>query len=458
MNNEREHNEYGWFKPGPRSYGPLLKCDAVRLLWDSYGEDSKTRVPAIYQLKHFLDFNSLGPEELLELSDDAIKAAIRRAVIKKNSNGTHSAARLMFYTIRRFLELNGRDISFSRNEKKILLKKMPNKIIKQYIPDGEDIYRMVDAYPRKNLTQWLRGKAILLSLWQSGVRAGCLCSWTFGIFQEQLYPLVKVPVRIKVVAKRPEGLYDVAEDTKLSSYAVNYYFTFLHKEAADALREYLDTRMSEGWKPSPSDPVFVTEGNLEITQGSPINPKHVIELVKSAAQQIGIDSSTIWTHCFRKAFRKTLYRAGLDPDVSESLMGHKLPASRGSYFDYHDVSFAEGEYMKAPWERLSVDRFRKLETQIAKTQENGQTKDERISELETKLSDAVQQIRKNDQVVLSMQQFLGRFTEAFVQDGDKVRVDGGKFTEILNELNTDIDKKFQEAYARKKPNTNRINE
>ena len=383
MTEDREHGKHGWFKGGPRSYGPLLKSDGVKMLWDSYGEGNKSRVSALYQVQHFLEINQCGPEEVLELSDEDLKLAVKRAVLKKRSEGKGSAARLMFYTLRRFFELNGREISFNRTEKKVLLTKKPKKIARQYIPTREDVYRMADSFPRKSERQQLRGKALILCLWQSGVRSGCLCSWRWGMFADQLYPAPKIPVRVKVVAYRPEGISNAAEDTKLSSYSVNYYFTFLHKEAADALKAYLDARRGDGWTPQPSDPVWVTEGTN--SQDEPINPQHIIEVVKNAAQQVNIDPSSIWTHCFRKAFRKTLYRGGVDPDVAEALMGHKLPASRGSYFDYHDVVFAEEEYSRGYWSRVDISRLRQLEEQVAAATQNGQTKTDQISDLQTQI-------------------------------------------------------------------------
>jgi hypothetical protein len=55
----------------------------------------------------------------------------------------------------------------------------------------------------------LRNKALILSLWQSGVRNNCLCKWTIGMIREYLYPTVRVPVPLKVTAEI---------DTKISMY------------------------------------------------------------------------------------------------------------------------------------------------------------------------------------------------------------------------------------------------
>jgi len=383
---ENEHGEHGWFVKGPKSYASLLKrSEAVKVLAQSYPLSS--RDGNLYKLQKFLEINNLGPDEFLNLGDEQeIKRCLQRAIFQKHEEGSYASARRMFYAVKRFLELNGKDIKFSKAERRMLLKRKPKKIAKQYIPTREDIYRMVDAVPDKGPRQQSRARAILLCLWQSGVRASYLCTWAYGMVKDQLYPEVKAPVTIKVVANR-EDVYDCAEDTKLSAYNVGYYYTFLHREGAEALRAYLDERKKSGWIPNDSDLLFVTEGTA--SKGDPLESRHLNAVVKNCAEQIGIDPESIWTHCFRKAFRKSLYRGGIDPDVAEALMGHKLSGSRGSYFDYHDLGFARDQYMLGYWERLSIDRIRQLEDEVARLRKgsenletNSKTKEDRIANLE----------------------------------------------------------------------------
>jgi len=360
---ERKRDKWGRFAPSTRNYVNLLKSNAVRIFAETLAPSTRHR--DLHTLKWFLEFNNVGVEEFLELPEKEIKRMIKRAILVKRREGKTAQARTIFYCVTRFLEVNGREVHFNRTEKKALLKQIPKKVAIEYIPTREDIYRMVDSFPRKNERQWLRGRAMILCLWQSGVRVSCLVSWTWGMFKDKLYPEPKIPVPIKVVAKRPEGVWDVAEDSKLSAYNVGYYYTFLHKEAAYALKEYLDARIRDGWKPKDSDPIWVTEGFGEHNVGKPIKEWSVREVVKDAAKQIGIDPKTIWTHCFRKAFRKTLYQSGVDLDIAEAMMGHKLPASRGNYFDYHDLNFLKEEYMKGFWERVEVNTVKKLESELA---------------------------------------------------------------------------------------------
>jgi len=352
---------HGWFKPGERSYAPLLKSAAVDLLAKSY---PPTAMPGqLYLFKYFLELNKVGPEELLGWGDVEIKQAVRRACLQKNSEEKFASARRVFYVVNRFLELNNKAVTFNRSERRQLFKRRAKKISRQHIPTKEEIYRMADSFPNKGLRQKARGKAIILCLWQSGVRASCLCSWLYGMFKDQLYPEIQVPVRIKVVAYRQKGVTNCGVDTKLSAYNVSYYYTFLHREGAEALRSYIGERRADGWQPEDSSPIFVTEGTASINK--PLTGQHLVEIVKNAAKQIGIKPDTVWTHCLRKAFRKTLYRSGLDPDVAEALMGHKLAASRGSYFDYHDESFAAEQYKRGSWGRITADTVMRHSEKIA---------------------------------------------------------------------------------------------
>lgn len=408
-----EHGEHGWFKSRPRSYEPLLKSEAVKLLMQSYPLSS--RPSNLYQLQHFLEINKLGPEEALSLSNGEIKKCVRKALLSKTSQGSYAAARRMFYVVRRFLELNDKEVSFNRTERKVLLRRIPKKIGKQHIPTREEIYRMIDAVPRKDVRQQSRARALILCLWQSGVRASCLCTWTYGMFKKQLYPEVKTLVKIKVVAHRLEGVTDCAQDSKLSSYNVGYYWTFLHDEAAQALRDYLDERKASGWQPKDEDPIFVTEGT--VSRDQPLDATHLLGVVKSCAQQIGLAPDTVWTHCLRKAFRKSLYRGGVDGDVAEALMGHKLPGSRGSYFDYHDVKFAADEYKRGFWARVDIDRLRDLEDEIGglkKERERNQQLEARVTDLKARLNGY------DSYVKTGMQKFEKERMEKMYQKVEKV--------------------------------------
>ncbi len=329
---ERERGEHGWFTGGSHSFDHLLNYPVVRDWIDSYTAES-TRSHKLYQFQKVLLAARLkDPSDLLKLSDSEAKSLVKRVAQFYLQKEKPTWARGIVITMRGFYEAHDRELKFKRSER--IRTPASKKRAVEYVPTSSDAYRMADVSGSK------RNKAAILSLFQSGVRVGCLCNWTYGMVEKQLFPEVKVPVEIKVTP----GM-----DSKLNLYRLPYYVTFLHEEAAQALRDYLEERKEKGWKPKPNDPVFVTESSA--SQGEPWTPGNVWEIIKRSAELAELKPESIWTHCLRKSFRKVLNSSPIDEDTKEALMGHKLPGSRGSYFDYHDTDEVAEKYLQANFAR-----------------------------------------------------------------------------------------------------------
>ena len=133
-------------------------------------------------------------------------------------------------------------------------------------------------------------------------------------------------------------------ESKLRSYDMGYYYTFLAKEATEVLKKYLEWRISRKEELNDGSPIFVT--NSTIVKGEPLKTNSIRDMIKRCARKAGLNPKGIWPHCLRKAFRKVLNNSDIDEDTKEDLMGHKLLGSRGSYFDYHDVEEVAGKYMR----------------------------------------------------------------------------------------------------------------
>jgi hypothetical protein len=189
----------------------------------------------------------------LKLSDEEARRLIRRVVQFYLQKGEAAWARGITITMRGFCESHDRELKFKRTDK---TRTPPlKKISVEVIPAKPDVYRMADSSVSR------RNKAAILCLFQSGVRVGCLCRWTYGMVADQPYPEIEFPVRIKVTPRM---------DSKLTLYGLPYYVTFLGQEAAQALRDYVDERKVHGRKPKPDDPVFVTESSA--SRGEPGSP------------------------------------------------------------------------------------------------------------------------------------------------------------------------------------------
>jgi len=88
------------------------------------------------------------------------------------------------------------------------------KAAQEIMPDKEAVYRMADALKSA------RGRAIILCLFQSGARVGCLANWDRGLVREQPSPEMRAPVRLRITNRI---------DTKLAGYGLDYYYAFLQR-------------------------------------------------------------------------------------------------------------------------------------------------------------------------------------------------------------------------------------
>jgi len=167
-----------------------------------------------------------------------------------------------------------------------------------------------------------------------------------SLIKDQLFPPdnhIKIPVYLRITE---------SVDTKLRSDDVGYYYTFLGREAAEALRDYLKWRIGNEEKLKPDSPVFASHATT--IRGTPLSSSSIRGIIKRCAKNAGIEPERVWTHCLRKAFRKVLNGSDIVEDTREALIGHKLPGSRGSYFDSHDVDEIARKYMKCNFARIEA--------------------------------------------------------------------------------------------------------
>ena len=359
---KREHGEHGWFNKGPRSFDWLLKYRCVSDYIDNYTAKS-TRTQRLYVLEKVLRAGRLtDPDQLLKLSESQAKILIKRVWQFYIQHGKQSYARIVSITMRGFFEAHDRELHFERSEQV----RSPRlvKINIEHIPSKSEIYRMAEVAGS------LRNRAIILCLYQSGVRPGCLCNWNYELVSEQLYPEIKIPIQVKITPDM---------DNKLNLYGLPYYITFLGEESARALRDHIDERKNrQRWNPKTNDRIFATASSA--SRGEPLALSGVWEVVKFAAKQAGLDPKTIWPKVLRKSFRKTLNTTeNLDEDTKEALMGHRLPGSRGNYFDYHDTEEVREKYLRVDWSRGGGNG-----TRLKELAEANKDLGERVSSLENK--------------------------------------------------------------------------
>jgi len=226
----------------------------------------------------------------------------------------------------------------------------------EHIPSKREMYQIVD------MASSLRDKAILLLLFQSGVRVNVLEHSTYGDVKDQLDKDIIV---LKVTGEL---------DHKLRSRDIPFYYTFLNGEGSETLKRYCEVHHKNS---RPDTPLFPT------ARGKPINQHYIWVIVKNCLRKAGFNPKNAWTHTIRKAFRRQVRQSDVDFEFKEMVMGHVIGGSREAYFDRHNISWFIEQYQKINFGREAVgSETARLRMEM---DEKLREKDEEITQLKRSL-------------------------------------------------------------------------
>jgi len=212
----------------------------------------------------------------------------------------------------------------------------------EHIPNKTEMYQIID------MASSLRDKALLLLLFQSGVRVNVVEHLTYGDVADQISEDL-------IVLKITGDL-----DHKLRGRDIPFYYTFLNGEGAETLTRYCKLTHKNS---KPETPLFSTKGKKPITQ------RWVWEVVKMCTERAGFKPRTISTHTIRKAFRKIVRRTDIDDDDKEQLMGHVIQGSREAYYDKKDVELIREAYQKCNFTREILEsNYVKMKNELEQLQ------------------------------------------------------------------------------------------
>lgn len=196
----------------------------------------------------------------------------------------------------------------------------------EHIPTKQEVCQIAD------MASSLRDRAIILVLFQSGIRVNALCSLTYWMVRKQLQENT-TPLRLRITDEI---------DTKLRGYKIVFYDTFIGKEAVEALKKYCELKHRHI---TDDTPLFLSRN------GKPMTPGLIWSNFKKAVRKSGLDARTIWVHSLRKAFKKVVRKSDVKHEFSQALMGHVLPRSKENYFDRNDIEALEEAYVQIDFSR-----------------------------------------------------------------------------------------------------------
>jgi len=300
------------------------------------------------QLQKFCELTNITPEQFQKLPNKEARDvawSYVKTLLKDKKPGLASIA---MYALKSFYRNHdGEILSFDskRGGKHYLNNLRRKRVVYEHVPNRKEVYRIA------NIATNLRDRAIVLMLFQSGIRVNALCRLNYGHVKNQLLR-GKIPIRLRITDEI---------DTKLRGYSIAFYDTFIGKEAIEALEKYCQSIQYSG----DNKPLFQTES------GRRMNPVLVWSNIKKCIIRAGFDKKSITVHTFRKAFKRVVRQADIDEELKEAIMGHVLPGSRENYFSREDVEEVKKAYMKIDFseERTGVEyenlneKFRKIETE-----------------------------------------------------------------------------------------------
>ena len=359
-------------------------------------------------LKAYLEFTGLNPRELIDeaeedrrkprreqgkpeqrlaefhrwlLSDYEVKTRgkNRRPSGKKGLSKTMATTYVA--AIRSFYRRNGFPIMIKTP------KAAPRKENRKLALTPVEVKLLVDHAPT------LRDRAIILFMFQGGFDASTICSLNYGDVKRGL-EREEVPLQIDVVREKEEV----------------EYFTFIGRDAVEALKAYLNERRAKGEELTPNSPLFVKEGakkrkNERITQNL------IQNMLRETALKAGLiteedletaDLNPCRPHALRAAFSTILRLNGFDPLLVDFMQGHRIPYN--------------GAYLIPPAERVR-QMYAEVEPQLSISQ---------LHPVEKRLEEKLKMYRE-DLVKLQME------NQQLRRENEELRKQIRQITEFLKE-------------------------
>ena len=269
----------------------------------------------------FCQWSGLNPTQLLDEAEEDRKKSRRERgkpearlmefynYLINEKKVAKKTATLYFTAVRSFYKWNGFPLYVKTP------KAAPKKENRKAVITPEIVKKLIDHAPT------LRDRAIILFLFQGGFDVSTLCSLNYGDVKNEL-EAGKIPMMIYVVREKEEV----------------EYFTFVGRDAVEALKAYLNDRRTKGEELKYDTPLFIKD-KAKRRKGERINPHHIQNMLRETAIKAGlitreemdkVDFNPYRPHALRAAFSSILRLNGFDPVLVEFMMGHSIPYN-GAY-------------------------------------------------------------------------------------------------------------------------------
>lgn len=314
-----------------------------------------SRATYLKTLSQFVRSSDLSPDELVALGKEQIEEMVQEFC--DSAKAPRTANRKM-EELKAFFKCNG---FRTGNKCNLILERhyvgARERSRLEYIPTEEEIQAILNEAGLN-----LKWRALFYTMYTSGLRNSTLRAVRYGDIREELEANI-IPLVIRIYPEMKKVISDACKN-KIP------YFTFVSKEALDAVKAYLTDREMRLGKLSDDQILFCSDNRRIPRDRRPYTPLHMTapeKMIRKAAKAVGTrEWQHITPHCLRKAFERALRNSPLNTKDQEFLMGHILPGSQDAYYDYSKVEDLRVKYATIRFFRTTVDKLEMIKT-FAKT-------------------------------------------------------------------------------------------
>ncbi len=254
-----------------------------------------------HYLKKFLDFSAAEtPNDITDRLMREYRLWLNRQPDAKGGTLKKKTQNYYLIALRAFLKYLAKRGVKALSPESIELAKVGERQIDLITP--QELHRLLDA-PDLSAIRGMRDKAILETLFSTGLRVSELCSL-------------------------PRDIDLRADDFSIRGKGEKVRVVFLSPDAKDAIKTYLNKRKDL------SDELFVTEGGAKIT------PRAVQRIIRFYATKAGIGKK-VTPHVVRHMFATDLLGNGADLRSVQMLLGHANIATTQIYTHVTDKALRE---------------------------------------------------------------------------------------------------------------------
>ena len=269
-------------REGPEAWRSKYK--SVQNLLDHlnrFGRSESSKEVYLNQLRRLCEWLKLDPDQLTNLPKHNVETSVQGFVDQTaGQDRSRAYVNSMIKRFRTFFRVNDKNPKLHAYSVPPRYRKRP-----EYIPTISEVRAMA------TVAESLRNRALILAVWSSGLRVSTLCALNYGDVAGDLnagYASVRIPIYPDMKHRLPDACKGNIP-----------YYTFICREAVEALRAYLRDRSEKYGQLSSESPLFHADWSLwkrKERSDKRLGRRTVAKVIRRAAKLAGISQWTYITH------------------------------------------------------------------------------------------------------------------------------------------------------------------